>query len=138
MGENVWTPPGNPRLYRIRFDDDSRLAGLELVVEGSTVGEMQAFLAAVGRLDTRDGGRWAITEVAELMAAKLVSWNHSELEAGLAGLLSFEFADLYEIMKGYGAAVVGVAAPLDGPSDAGEPSAEESTEMEMSLASLSN
>lgn len=135
--EKTFTPPANPTLYRITFPADSKLADLEMVVYGSTVGEAMAFKDSVAALDG-PGGYLNIRGCAEIIAGKLVGWNHSVFPADLSGLLSFEWPDLYAIVREYAAVTAGVGDPLERPSTDGAQSAEESTQMEMSLASLSS
>lgn len=133
----AFTPPSNPTLYRITFPADSKLADLEMVVYGSTVGEAMAFKDSVAALDG-PGGYLNIDRCAEIIAGKLVGWNHSVFPADLGGLLSFEWNDLYAIVREYAVVTAGVGTPLEQPSTDGAQSAEESTQMEMSLASLSS
>lgn len=129
-----YTPPP-PRTYPVRFEPGHRLYGLEIHVNGSSVEEMRAFLRA--NETYKEIGREGIVVMAETMLPKIVAWTDPR-PVTLETLLSYEYSDLYDIVREYADAVVGVSAPLDQPSSDGAQSAEESTEMELSLASLSS
>lgn len=119
----------NDKRYRVIVE----ALGLELACAGSSVLEMNEFLATSRRM--QDEGRHVITELAELMAPKVVSWSRDEPFSLQVLLCKFDYPDLYAILMQYVSAVIGVADPLDRPSSDGAPSA---PEMELGLASLSS
>jgi len=129
-----YTPPP-PHTYPVRFETGHRLHGLGIIVSGSTVEEMEQFFAANERF--KEQGRLGIVEPVAAMLPKIISWTDPR-PISMETLKTYSYPDLFDIVSAYADAVVGVAAPLGQHSSVGAQSAEVSTEMEMSLASLSS
>lgn len=118
----------NPKLYKLVFDEDTEYPGLEVTLRSLTIGQMRAI-----RTDG-DDDEILVVGSAKLIAKQLVSWNREDedgnpLPPTLESLMGEE-ADLINlIVDRWTQAIRGVSAPLEQPSNDGEPSAVESIPM---------
>ncbi len=124
-----------PTHYKLAFTDPA-MKGLRVTMCRMSLGEALALDAA--RLTPAPDAAANVArarQVAELIAAKVVSWNLADqlgapVPIGVDGLLAQEEPVYDAIVASYITAIRGVDAPLDGDSPAGQPYPEESIPME--------
>lgn len=115
------------RPYRLTFEG-SALAGAEILIANTSVGT----LLRLGELNSNDHVR----KLAELLAEHVIEWNLEDRYGnplkvdGGAILAAMENAVLDRIVTEWYRAARGISAPLDPPSDDGEPLEEGSIPME--------
>jgi hypothetical protein len=131
--EKPFTP--EPTHYKLIFEDPE-LAGLRVTMCRMSLGEALALdEARLAPSDDPTANIRRVRHVAELVAAKVVSWNLGDqlgqsVPIGVDGLLAQEEPVFNAIVGSYVTAIRGVDAPLDSGSPDGAPYPEGSIPME--------
>lgn len=124
-----------PKVYNIKFADDSAYPGLEAQLRSLSTAQ---FLAAEGRTEAN------MREMVELFADRLISWNLEDDKTGqpvpttLEAVLAEDWVMIDDIFTEWLSAIRGVPAPLETNSPAGETSPEVSIPMEPLSPSLAS
>jgi len=122
--------------YRLFFEDDD-LAGLEVTMSSMTILEVLAFdETRFQSADTVDELRTKYQAIADQLGEHLISWNLEDrsglpVPADAKGILSQPERLITVIINAYVQALRGVPAPLELPSDGGQPSGPEVLELPM-------
>lgn len=128
----------NPKLYKLRFADDD-YAGLEITLRSLTIGEMRQVRGSSDDEDDSD----VLVRMTRMIAQQMVSWNRED-ETGQPLPPTYESLEGEEpslinlIIDQWTQAVSGVPAPLEQPSNSGDPSLVESIPTEALSPSLAS
>lgn len=128
----------NPKQYKLKFTDGD-YEGLEVVMRSVTIREMRQLRGTSS--DESEGD--IFEELLGVVASHLVSWtredeNGQPLPPTMDSLEDEEPALIHIIIGKWTEAASGVSAPLEQPSNSGEPSVVESIPMEALSPSLAS
>lgn len=129
----------NPKIYNLKFGDDTDYAGLEVQVRTITMGQLLAMRSGKTSDDDKDNIRVSV----ELLAERIVDWNLEDengdpVPPTLDAILEEDDDFIFAIINRWTDAVSGVKAPLQQSSPSGEPSPVESIPMEALSESLAS
>lgn len=119
--------------YKLVFEEDSKLHGLEILAKALTFGEVNEFTEKWYSSELRGPAR--IQAELEDFLPYVESWNLEDGEGNTLPisveilLLQLELVDCKDIIAGWWGSCLGVSipAPLSRPSSSGDSSVEEST-----------
>ena len=125
-----------PKVYNIRFADDSDYPGLEATLRSYSVGQVIAFRKDSGQTDS-------VQAMVDLLAERLVSWNLEDedgtpVPTTVEAILREDLDMIQALFDEWSDAITGVSVPLEKPSPAGEISQVGSIPMEPLSPSLAS
>lgn len=128
----------NPKIYKLKFGEDTDYAGLEVHVRGMTTGQVIA--AKTGK---DEDGKGPLESMLDLLADRIVSWNLEDengvpVPATRDAFLNEDEDMIAAIINHWMEAAAGVPDPLPQSSPSGEPSLVESVPMEALSGSLAS
>lgn len=127
----------NPTLYKLVFSDDTDYAGLEMTLRSVTIGQMRTLRSGISsEAEAND-------QLLTLIASRLVEWNREDedgtpLPPTKESLEGEELGFIHVVLDRWTTAVMGVAAPLESGSNAGEISPEVNIPTEALSSSLAS
>lgn len=130
--------------YRLTWPEGHVRHGLNVVMRGMSIDDMQAATALKGATgEDVEKSKELLAQVAELLAAKMVSWNLTEddetpVPITVENIRREDLTMIMEILNAWTEAAVGVKATLGKGSNSGSTFPEESIPMDASSPSLPN
>lgn len=111
----------NPKVYNLKFGEDTEYPGLEVQVRSLSMGQLIA--ARTGKDD--DDGKDGTEALIELLADRIIGWNLEDedgtpVPTTLEAMKGEDSDLIMAIVDQWTDAVAGVKAPLDGTSNSGE------------------